>query len=127
MLYLEAHEPLQKWAGQKKRQQKSLLKQVRQTAAKKGATVDWEKVDRILQRADGIPTADPGGQPGFAGTSRESAGIATSRAFLWPAGGRRVGRQRLGDFSRRLRQRADGATTVGDAQSSRSANPGAKS
>lgn len=56
MLYLEAHEPLQKWAGQKKRQQKSLLKQVRQTAAKKGATVDWEKVDRILQRADGIPT-----------------------------------------------------------------------
>lgn len=56
MLYLEAHEPLQKWAGQKKRQQKSLLKQLRQTAAEKGATVDWEKVDRILQRADGIPT-----------------------------------------------------------------------
>lgn len=56
MLYLEAHEPLQKWAGQKKRQQKSLLKQLRQTAAKKSVTVDWEKVDRILQRADGIPT-----------------------------------------------------------------------
>ncbi|MGR8978748.1 MAG: L,D-transpeptidase family protein [Gammaproteobacteria bacterium] len=56
MLYLEAHEPLQKWAGQKKRQLKSLLKQLRQTAAKKGATVDWEKVDRILQRTDGIPT-----------------------------------------------------------------------
>ena len=56
MLYLEAHEPLQKWAGQKERQQKSLLKQLRQSAAEKGATVDWEKVDRILQRADGIPT-----------------------------------------------------------------------
>jgi L,D-transpeptidase ErfK/SrfK len=56
MLYLEAHEPLQKWAGQKKRQQKSLLKRLRQTAAEKGATVDWEKVDRILQHADGIPT-----------------------------------------------------------------------
>jgi L,D-transpeptidase ErfK/SrfK len=56
MLYLEAHEPLQKWAGQKKRQQKSLLKRLRQTAALKGATVDWEKVDRILQHADGIPT-----------------------------------------------------------------------
>ena len=56
MLYLEAHEPLQKWAGQKQRQQQSLLKQLRQSAAEKGATVDWEKVDRILQRADGIPT-----------------------------------------------------------------------
>ncbi|WP_370869915.1 L,D-transpeptidase family protein [Methylobacter sp.] len=56
ILYLEAHEPLQKWAGQKKPQQKSLLKQLRQTAAEKGATVDWEKVGRILQRADGIPT-----------------------------------------------------------------------
>ncbi len=56
MLYLEAHEPLQKWAGRKLQQQKSLLKQLRQTAAEKGATVDWEKVDRILQRADGIPT-----------------------------------------------------------------------
>lgn len=56
MLYLEAHEPVQKWANQKERQQKSLLKQLRQSAAEKGATVDWEKVDRILQRADGIPT-----------------------------------------------------------------------
>lgn len=56
MLYLEAHEPLQKWAGQKKRLQKTLLKQLHQTAAKKGATVDWERVDRILHRSDGIPT-----------------------------------------------------------------------
>ncbi|TAK64387.1 MAG: LysM peptidoglycan-binding domain-containing protein [Methylobacter sp.] len=56
MLYLEAHEPLPKWAGQKERQQKSLLKQLRQTADERGVTVDWEKVDRILQRADGIPT-----------------------------------------------------------------------
>jgi L,D-transpeptidase ErfK/SrfK len=56
MLYLEAHEPLQKWAGQKQQLQQSLLKQLRQSTAKKGATVDWEKVDRILQRADGIPT-----------------------------------------------------------------------
>ena len=57
MFYLEAHEPLQKWASQKKQQQESLLKQLRQSAAEKGATVDWEKVDRILQRADGIPTS----------------------------------------------------------------------
>jgi L,D-transpeptidase ErfK/SrfK len=56
MLYLEAHGPLQKWAGRKKQKQKSLLKQLRQTAAEKGATVDWERVGRILERADGIPT-----------------------------------------------------------------------
>jgi L,D-transpeptidase ErfK/SrfK len=63
VLYLEAHEPLQKWAGRKKQLQKSLLKKVRQTAAKKGVTVDWEKVDRILQRADGIPTPIPLASP----------------------------------------------------------------
>jgi len=56
MLYLEAHGSLQKWAGQKKQQQKSLLQQLRKTATEKGAAVDWEKVGRILQRADGIPT-----------------------------------------------------------------------
>ena len=65
MLYLEAHEPLQKWAGQKQRQQQSLLKQLRQSAAEKGATVDWEKVDRILQRADGIPTPILAASPDF--------------------------------------------------------------
>jgi L,D-transpeptidase ErfK/SrfK len=56
MLYLEAHEPLQKWAGQKQQQQKSLLKRLHESADEKGATVDWERVGRILQRADGIPT-----------------------------------------------------------------------
>jgi len=56
MLYLEAHQPLKKWAGQKERQQKSLMKQLNDSAAKKGVTVDWDKVDSILKRADGIPT-----------------------------------------------------------------------
>lgn len=56
MLYLEAHQPLKKWAGQKEGQQKSLMKQLSESAAKKDATVDWDKVDSIIQRADGIPT-----------------------------------------------------------------------
>jgi L,D-transpeptidase ErfK/SrfK len=55
-LYLEAHEPLEKWADQKKQLQKSLLKKLRRTADQKGLAVDWEKVGRILQRSDGIPT-----------------------------------------------------------------------
>ena len=56
MLYLEAHAPLQKWAGQKEAQQKSLLKHLQDSAGEKGATVDWDKADSILKRADGIPT-----------------------------------------------------------------------
>ena len=56
MLYLEAHEPLKKWAGQQKALKKKLLKDLRKISAKKKLAVDWEKVDRILARADGIPT-----------------------------------------------------------------------
>jgi L,D-transpeptidase ErfK/SrfK len=39
------------------------LKQLRQTANEKGVTVDWDKVDRILQSADGIPTPILAGSP----------------------------------------------------------------
>lgn len=56
MLYLEANEPLTKWAHDKSRQKKQLLKELRQLSAEKNAAVDWEKVERIIARADGIPT-----------------------------------------------------------------------
>jgi L,D-transpeptidase ErfK/SrfK len=56
MLYLEANEPLPKWAGQKPRLKKQLLKQLRQISSKKNVAIDWKKVDRIIQRSDGIPT-----------------------------------------------------------------------
>lgn len=56
MLYLEAHEPLPKWAKDKTRLKKQVVQQLHEVSAKKSVTVDWEKVDRILQRADGIPT-----------------------------------------------------------------------
>jgi L,D-transpeptidase ErfK/SrfK len=56
MLYLEAHEPLPKWAKEKAKLKKQLLKQLHEISAKKSAAVDWEKVDRIIQRSDGIPT-----------------------------------------------------------------------
>jgi L,D-transpeptidase ErfK/SrfK len=55
MLYLEANEPLSKWAGDKSRLRKQLLKQLRQAAAGKKAAIDWKKVDRVLSRADGVP------------------------------------------------------------------------
>ena len=55
MLYLEANEPLQKWAQDKSRLKKQLLKQLHQISAKKNVAIDWKKVDGIIQRADGIP------------------------------------------------------------------------
>jgi L,D-transpeptidase ErfK/SrfK len=56
MLYLEAHEPLAKWAKDKARLKKQVVKQLHEMSAQKSAAVDWEKVERILQRSDGIPT-----------------------------------------------------------------------
>ena len=56
MLYLEANEPLQKWTQDKSRLKKQLLKELRQISSRKNVSIDWEKVDRIIQQSDGIPT-----------------------------------------------------------------------
>jgi L,D-transpeptidase ErfK/SrfK len=56
MLYLEAHEPLAKWAKDKAGLKKQVIKQLHEMSAKKNEKVDWEKVERVLQRSDGIPT-----------------------------------------------------------------------
>ncbi|MGR8981072.1 MAG: L,D-transpeptidase family protein [Gammaproteobacteria bacterium] len=56
MLYLEAHEPLPKWAGRKQKFKQQLLKKLKKISNDKGVVVDWAKVDNILFRADGIPT-----------------------------------------------------------------------
>jgi L,D-transpeptidase ErfK/SrfK len=56
MLYLEAHDPLPKWAKEKARLKKQVVKQLHEISAKKSVDVDWDKVERILQRSDGIPT-----------------------------------------------------------------------
>jgi len=56
MLYLEAHEPLEKWAKDKAKLKKQVLKQLHEISDKKSVAVDWEKVERILQRSDGVPT-----------------------------------------------------------------------
>lgn len=55
-LYLEANEPLPKWAGGKAQLKKQLLKDLRKISATKGVSVDWEKVDRVIEYADGVPT-----------------------------------------------------------------------
>lgn len=56
MLYLEAHEPLEKWKGQQKQLHKDIRKKLQQLAAEKQANVDWDRVEKVLLRADGVPT-----------------------------------------------------------------------
>jgi L,D-transpeptidase ErfK/SrfK len=51
MLYLEANEPLQKSTNDKSQ----LKKQLHQISSKKHVSIDWKKVDLIIQRSDGIP------------------------------------------------------------------------
>ena len=55
MLYLEAHPPLEKWANQEKQLRNELLKKLGKIAAEKHAALDWNKIERILHRADGVP------------------------------------------------------------------------
>ena len=56
MLYLEAHEPLEKWAKDKAKLKKQVVKQLHELSDERSVAVDWNKVERILQRSDGIPT-----------------------------------------------------------------------
>lgn len=55
-LYLEANEPLPKWSRARPKLKKQLLKDLRKIGEQKGVAVDWAKVERIIERADGIPT-----------------------------------------------------------------------
>lgn len=63
MLYLEAHQPLGKWAKQDKQLQKTVRQKLEALATEKGASVDWQRVDAILSRADGVPTPVLQGSP----------------------------------------------------------------
>ncbi|MGY6276320.1 L,D-transpeptidase family protein [Methylomonas sp. MgM2] len=56
MLYLEAHKPISKWAKQDKKLQKAVRNKLEALAAETRANIDWQRVDEVLERADGIPT-----------------------------------------------------------------------
>jgi L,D-transpeptidase ErfK/SrfK len=55
-LYLEANEPLEKWLRSKKQLKKQVSKEINRIAKQHKATVDWGKVDRVIDHADGVPT-----------------------------------------------------------------------
>lgn len=54
-LYLEAHQPLEQNPRRTASLRKALIAQLGREAKKANATIDWARVDRILERADGIP------------------------------------------------------------------------
>jgi len=56
MLYLEAHQPLDKWTKRNETLQSDIRKRLASLASERSAVVDWQKVSAVLSRADGIPT-----------------------------------------------------------------------
>ncbi|WP_411727269.1 L,D-transpeptidase family protein [Methyloglobulus sp.] len=76
MLYLEANEPLEKWSNSKLRLKKQVSKELRKIAKQHHVTVDWDKVDRVIQRADGIPTPVLVNSPDVAELSKKAVQLA---------------------------------------------------
>ena len=76
MLYLEANEPLPKWTQDKSRLKKQLLKQLHQISSRKNVSIDWEKVDRIIQRSNGIPAPILAQSPDVADISANAVQLA---------------------------------------------------
>ena len=76
MLYLEANEPLEKWSSSKPQLKKQVSKELRKIAKLHNATVDWEKVDGVIQRADGIPTPVLANSPDVAALSKAAVQLA---------------------------------------------------
>lgn len=65
-LYLEAHQPLEKWAKQDEQMIKELQQKLQKLAMEHHASVDWTLVDKTLQRKDGVPVAVLQGSPQLA-------------------------------------------------------------
>ena len=76
MLYLEANEPLEKWSAGKSQLKKQVSKELRKIAKQHNVAVDWDKVDKVIQRADGIPTPVLVNSPDVAELSKNAVQLA---------------------------------------------------
>lgn len=76
MLYLEANEPLEKWLNSKAQLKKQVSKELSKLAKQHNATVDWDKVDKVIDRANGIPTPVLVNSPDMADISRSAVQLA---------------------------------------------------
>jgi L,D-transpeptidase ErfK/SrfK len=81
MLYLEANEPLEKWLGSKSQLKKQVTKELRKLAKQHNAAVDWAKVDRVLDRTDGIPTPVLENSPELTALSGKAVRLAHPTKF----------------------------------------------
>lgn len=75
-LYLEANEPLENWARSKRQLKKQVSKEISKIAKLHNATVDWEKVDRVIERANGIPTPVLANSPDVAELAKTATQLA---------------------------------------------------
>jgi L,D-transpeptidase ErfK/SrfK len=75
-LYVEAHDPLDKWAAGKTKLKKQFLKKLKNLAAKNKADVDWDRVEQVIQRADGIPTPVTKNSPDAATLAQQAVQLA---------------------------------------------------
>ncbi len=55
-LYLEANEPLQKWENEQPKLKKQILKQLKTIGTQRNVTIDWKKVDDVINKSNGVPT-----------------------------------------------------------------------
>ncbi|HSN23029.1 MAG TPA: L,D-transpeptidase family protein [Methylomicrobium sp.] len=99
MLYIEAHEPLDKWASNKTNLKKQFLKKLKTLAEKKGADVDWEKVEQVITQADGIPTPVLKNSPDLAELSEQA--VQLTHPARW-YGQPEVAELKDGDWSMRV-------------------------
>jgi L,D-transpeptidase ErfK/SrfK len=76
MLYLEANEPLEKWLNNKRQLKKQVSKELTKLAKQHNVTVDWDKVDKVIERADGIPTPVLVNSPEIADISKAAVQLA---------------------------------------------------
>ncbi len=76
MLYIEAHDPISQAGGGKNWKKKEFLRKLKKMSKRKGVTVDWEKVELVLKRADGIPTPVLANSPDIATLSNNAMRLA---------------------------------------------------
>ena len=81
MLYVEANQPLEKWTAGKPQLKKQFIKELRKIGKQHNAAVDWEKVDRVIERSDGIPTPVLVSTPDIAELAQQAPQLAHPDKF----------------------------------------------
>lgn len=76
MLYLEANEPIGKWAINAAKLKKQVIRELRKLSKQRRVSVDWAKVDRILERSDGISTPVLVNSPDIPELAQQSVAVA---------------------------------------------------